>query len=144
MLIAVLNGPNLNLLGEREPEIYGQATLGDIERAVRERGEAAGATIEWVQSNHEGELIDAIHGLRGRAQGAIVNAAALAHTSLGLRDALLGTGIPFIEVHLSNVFARERVRRHSFLSDIAIGVVAGLGPTGYVSALDALVARLVR
>ena len=142
MLIAVLNGPNLNLLGTREPELYGRATLGEIERSVRAAAGELGATIEWIQSNHEGELVDAVQGLAGRADGALVNAAALTHTSLALRDAFLAVRVPFVEVHLSNIFARERARRESLLADLAIGVVAGLGARGYVLALEALVERL--
>lgn len=142
MLIAVLNGPNLNLLGTREPELYGRATLGEIEQSVRAAAGELGATIEWIQSNHEGELVDAVQGLAGRADGALVNAAALTHTSLALRDALLAVRVPFVEVHLSNIFAREPARRESLLADLAIGVVAGLGARGYVLALEALVERL--
>jgi 3-dehydroquinate dehydratase-2 len=142
MLIAVVNGPNLNLLGTREPELYGRATLGEIEQRVRAAAGDLGVTIEWVQSNHEGDLVDAVQGLAGRADGAIVNAAALTHTSLALRDALLAVRVPFVEVHLSNIFARERTRRESLLADLAIGVVAGLGARGYVLALQALVERL--
>lgn len=142
MLIAVVNGPNLNLLGTREPELYGRATLGEIEHSVRVAADALGVSIEWVQSNHEGELVDAVQALAGRADGALVNAAALTHTSLALRDALLAVRVPFIEVHLSNIFARERARRESLLADLAIGVVTGLGARGYVLALEALVERL--
>ncbi|MGE5925760.1 MAG: type II 3-dehydroquinate dehydratase [Gemmatimonadota bacterium] len=142
MLIAVLNGPNLNLLGTREPELYGRATLGEIEQSVRAAATELGATIEWIQSNHEGELVDAVQRLAGRADGALVNAAALTHTSLALRDAFLAVRLPFVEVHLSNIFARERARRESLLADLAIGVVAGLGARGYVLALEALVERL--
>jgi 3-dehydroquinate dehydratase-2 len=142
MLIAVLNGPNLNLLGTREPELYGRATLGEIEQAVRAAAGELGVAIEWIQSNHEGELVDAVQGLTGRADGALVNAAALTHTSLALRDAFLAVRVPFVEVHLSNIFARERARRESLLADLAIGVVAGLGARGYVLALEALVERL--
>ena len=142
MLIAVVNGPNLNLLGTREPELYGRATLGEIEHSVRVAADALGVSIEWVQSNHEGELVDAVQALAGRADGALVNAAALTHTSLALRDALLAVRVPFIEVHLSNIFARERARRESLLADLAMGVVTGLGPQGYVLALEALVERL--
>ncbi|HEU4828231.1 MAG TPA: type II 3-dehydroquinate dehydratase [Gemmatimonadales bacterium] len=142
MLIAVVNGPNLNLLGTREPELYGRATLGEIEQAVRGSADRLGVTIEWIQSNHEGELVDAVQRLAGRADGALVNAAALTHTSLALRDAFLAVRLPFIEVHLSNIFAREAARRESLLADIAVGVVTGLGARGYVLALEALVERL--
>jgi 3-dehydroquinate dehydratase-2 len=142
MLIAVVNGPNLNLLGSREPELYGRATLAEIEEQVRAAARRLGAEVEWIQSNHEGELVDAVQRLAGRADGALVNAAALTHTSLALRDALLAVRLPFIEVHLSNIFGREPARRHSHLADIALGVVSGLGARGYVLALDALVGRL--
>jgi 3-dehydroquinate dehydratase-2 len=142
MLIAVLNGPNLNLLGDREPDVYGRVTLGEIERRMRARAEELETQLEWVQSNHEGELVDLVQGLPGRADGAIVNAAGLTHTSVALRDALVGSRLPFIEVHLSNIFAREEFRRRSLLADVAVAVVAGLGAGGYVCALDALVQRL--
>ena len=142
MRVAVLNGPNLNLLGTREPERYGRVTLGEIETAVRAAGAATGAEIEWFQSNHEGALIDAVQGLAGRADGALVNAAALSHTSLALRDAVLAIRVPFVEVHVSNIFAREPERRSSLLADLAIGVVAGFGARSYLLGLEALVAAL--
>jgi len=142
MLIAVLNGPNLNLLGTREPEVYGRVTLGQIERGMRARAEELEVRLEWVQSNHEGELVELVQGLPERAHGAIVNAAGLTHTSVALRDALVASQLPFIEVHLSNIFAREEFRRRSLLADVAVGVVAGLGAGGYVCALNALVQRL--
>ena len=142
MRIAVLNGPNLNLLGQREPEIYGRATLADIERMVREAAGSLGAEIEWLQSNHEGALVDAVQGLRGRVDGALINAAALTHSSLALRDALLAVRVPFVELHLSNIFAREPERRHSMIADLAVGMVSGFGAQSYVLALQALVGRL--
>ncbi len=142
MLIAVLNGPNLNLLGEREPDVYGRTTLDDIERLMQAQAVELGVALEWLQTNHEGEFVEQVQQLRGRADGAIVNAAGLTHTSVALRDALVGSGLPFIEVHLSNIFGREEFRRHSLLSDVAVAVVAGLGHRGYLCALDALVARL--
>ena len=142
MLVAVLNGPNLNLLGRREPEIYGTATLAEVEHAVRAEGERLGLEIDWVQTNHEGALIEAVHRLEGKAAGAVVNAAAWTHTSLALRDALLAVRVPFVEVHLSNIIAREPERRHSLLADLAIGVVAGFGPQSYTLALQALAQRL--
>lgn len=141
MLIAVLNGPNLNLLGEREPEIYGHDTLADIEALIRRAAEPLGCRIEWLQSNHEGVLVDAVQGLRGRVDGAIVNAAALTHSSLALRDAFLSVRVPFVEVHLSNLFAREPARRQSLLADLALGFICGFGAQGYVLALQALVER---
>ena len=142
MHIAVLNGPNLNLLGEREPEIYGRATLAEIEAATRERARALGVECSWTQTNHEGELVDAIQGLRGRADGALVNAAAFTHTSFAVRDALLAVRVPFVEVHLSNIFAREPERRHSLLADAAVGVVAGFGADSYRLGLEGLLGYL--
>ncbi|PYP32935.1 MAG: type II 3-dehydroquinate dehydratase [Gemmatimonadetes bacterium] len=142
MHIAVLNGPNLNLLGEREPEIYGRATLAEIEASTRERARALGVECSWTQTNHEGELIDAIQGLRGRADGALVNAAAFTHTSFAVRDALLAVRLPFVEVHLSNIFAREPERRRSLLADAAVGVVAGFGADSYRLGLEGLVGYL--
>lgn len=142
MRLVVLNGPNLNLLGQREPEVYGRTTLAEIEAAVRERASTLGVTLEWVQSNHEGALVDAVQGLKGHADGAIVNAAALTHTSLALRDAFLAAQVPFVEVHLSNLFAREPARRHTLLGDLAVGFVCGFGALGYTLALEGLVERL--
>ncbi|GBD32915.1 3-dehydroquinate dehydratase [bacterium HR33] len=144
MRIAVLNGPNLNLLGVREPEIYGRETLADIERAVRSRAEQSKVEIEWRQTNDEGEFVELVQGLRGRADGALVNAAAFTHTSLAIRDAFLAVRVPFVEVHLSNIFAREPERRRSLLADLAVGIVAGFGPLSYLLALDALLDHLNR
>lgn len=141
MLVAVLNGPNLNLLGEREPEIYGRTTLAEIEAMVRADAAAAGASVEWVQSNHEGVLVDAVQGWRRRVDAAIVNGGGFTHTSMALRDALLAVQVPFIEVHLSNLFAREAARRHSLFADLALGMITGLGAEGYRLALRALLAR---
>jgi len=140
--IAVVNGPNLDLLGVREPERYGTSTLAGIEARVRERARVLGVEIAWVQSNHEGALVEAVQGLLGRADGALVNAAAYTHTSLAIRDALLAVGVPFVEVHLSNVWAREEERRRSLLADLAVGVVAGFGAESYLLALDGIVAWL--
>ena len=142
MRIAVLNGPNLNLLGQREPEVYGLTTLSEIETAVRQAAESLDAEIQWFQTNHEGALVDAVQGLQGRVDGALINAAALTHSSLALRDALLAVQIPFVELHLSNIFAREPERRHSVIADLAIGMVTGFGAQSYLLALQALVARL--
>ena len=142
MLIAVLNGPNLNLLGQREPEVYGRTTLPEIETMVRDAARAQGADLEWFQTNHEGALVDAVQGLRGRVDGALINAAALTHSSLALRDAVLAVRIPFVELHLSNIFAREPERRHSVIADLAIGLVAGFGAQSYLLALQALMGRL--
>ena len=142
MRIVVLNGPNLNLLGQREPEVYGHTSLAEIEAMVREAAGPLGAQIEWFQTNHEGALVEAVQGLRGRADGALINAAALTHSSLALRDALLAVQIPFVELHLSNIFAREPERRHSVIADLALGMVTGFGPQSYLLALQALVGRL--
>ena len=142
MRIAVLNGPNLNLLGQREPEVYGRTTLPEIEAAVREAAKSLDAEIQWFQTNHEGTLVEAVQGLQGRADGALINAAALTHSSLALRDALLAVRLPFVELHLSNIFAREPERRHSVIADLAIGMVTGFGAQSYLLALQGLVARL--
>jgi 3-dehydroquinate dehydratase-2 len=142
--IAVLNGPNLNLLGEREPDVYGRATLAEIEAATRERARALGVECTWKQTNHEGELVEAIQALTGppRVDGAVVNAAAFTHTSLAVRDALLAVRVPFVEVHLSNIFAREPERRRSLLADVAVGVVTGFGADSYRLGLEGLVGHL--
>ena len=142
MRIAVLNGPNLNLLGQREPELYGRTSLAEIEAMVREAAAPLGAEIEWFQTNHEGQLVEAVQRLQGRADGALINAAALTHSSLALRDALLAVRVPFVELHLSNIFAREPERRQSVIADLAVGLVTGFGPQSYLLALQALVSRL--
>jgi 3-dehydroquinate dehydratase II len=142
MRIAVLNGPNLNLLGQREPEVYGRTSLAEIEAMVRDAARSAGAEIDWFQTNHEGAMVEAIQALRGRADGALINAAALTHSSLAIRDALLAVKIPFVELHLSNIFAREPDRRHSVIADLAIGLVTGFGAQSYLLALQALMGRL--
>ncbi len=142
MRVTVLNGPNLNLLGSREPGVYGRATLDQVESLVRAEAAHLGVVIEWFQSNHEGALIDQIQSLPGRAEGLVLNAGAYTHTSVAIRDALLAVRIPFVEVHLSNVFAREDVRRHSLVADLALGVIAGFGPQSYLLGLRALTARL--
>ena len=138
----MLNGPNLNLLGEREPEIYGRTSLADIERMTKESARALGVECTWIQTNHEGELVEAIQGLKGRADGAVINAAAFTHTSLAVRDALLAVRVPFVEVHLSNIFGREPERRRSLLADLAVGVVTGFGADSYRLGLEGLVSRL--
>lgn len=143
MHIAVLNGPNLNLLGEREPAVYGRATLQEIEATTRERARALGVECSWTQTNHEGQLVDAIQALRGKADGALINAAAFTHTSLALRDAVLAVNVPFVEVHLSNIFARELERHRSVLADVAIGVVTGFGADSYRLGLEGVVHYLV-
>lgn len=135
--ILVLNGPNLNLLGQREPQHYGRRTLAEIEQDLRDAASRRGCELAAAQSNSEGGLIDRIHQAAGHCDFIIINPGGLTHTSVALRDALLGVGIPFIEVHLSNVHAREQFRRHSYLSDVAVGVISGLGPIGYELALQA-------
>ncbi len=142
MRIAVLNGPNLNLLGTREPDVYGRETLEQIEAAVQAQAKALGVDCVWTQTNHEGELVEAIQALRERADGALINAAAFTHTSLAVRDAVLAVSVPFVEVHLSNIFAREPERRRSLLADLALGIVAGFGADSYRLGLDGLVRRL--
>ena len=139
MRIAVLNGPNLNLLGVREPERYGRTSLADIEARLRVVAEELGVQLECSQHNGEGQLIDAVHAMRGRIDGAVVNAGAYSHSSLALRDALVGVSVPFVEVHVTNVYAREPERRHSMLAPAAIGGVVGLGVHGYELALRGLV-----
>ena len=134
--ILVLNGPNLNLLGSREPEIYGSQTLADIDHMLNALCSSKGATLETFQSNHEGGLIDKIHAARGQFDFIVINPGGLTHTSVALRDALAAVEIPFIEVHLSNVHAREAFRQHSYLSSLALGVITGLGATGYQAAVS--------
>lgn len=135
--ILLLNGPNLNLLGTREPEIYGAGTLADVEQAARAQASAAGAVLACFQSNHEGALIDRIHAAKSEGVDAIViNPGGLTHTSVALRDALAGVAIPFVEVHISNIYQRESFRHHSFLSAVALGTICGLGLDGYRFAID--------
>jgi 3-dehydroquinate dehydratase-2 len=141
--VLVLHGPNLNLLGTREPEHYGRTTLADINRSLAERATSAGVELEAFQSNHEGALIERIHAAREQAVNfIIINPAAYTHTSVALRDALSGVDIPFVEVHLSNVHAREPFRQHSYFSDLAVGVICGLGSDGYALALEFVLNRL--
>ena len=141
--ILLLHGPNLNLLGTREPAVYGTTTLAEIDARLTERAKQAGAALECFQSNGEGALIDRVHAAKPAGIGFIViNPGAYTHTSIALRDALAAVAIPFIEVHLSNVYAREPFRKQSFLSDLAVGVVTGLGADGYEFALDAAIRRL--
>jgi 3-dehydroquinate dehydratase II len=141
--LLVLHGPNLNLLGTREPEVYGRQSLADIDARLEKQAATAGHELFSFQSNAEHALIDRVH--QARADGIdfiLINPGALTHTSIALRDALLGVAIPFIEVHLSNVHAREEFRQHSFLADVAVGVITGLGAQGYELALQAALARL--
>jgi 3-dehydroquinate dehydratase-2 len=133
--VVVLNGPNLNLLGEREPEVYGSDTLAEIEALCRKAAGLAGLDIDFRQSNHEGVLIDAIHEVRASAAGVVINAGALTHTSIALRDALAVLSVPVFEVHLSNVYRREEFRHHSYLSAVSNGVIMGCGPSGYAYAI---------
>lgn len=141
--LLVVHGPNLNLLGTREPDYYGLATLADINLALARRATAAGVELETFQSNHEGALIERVHAAREQQVNyIIINPAAFTHTSVALRDALAATGIPFIEVHLSKVHARESFRHHSYFSDLAIGVITGLGSKGYLLALEYLLSQI--
>ena len=141
--ILLINGPNLNLLGAREPEVYGSSTLAQIETRLAEIARKLGHELACFQSNAEHELVERLHAARTDGTAfVLINPGALTHTSIALRDALLGVSIPFIEIHLSNVFARESFRHHSFLSDIAVGCIFGLGAVGYELALDAAARRL--
>lgn len=140
--VLLLNGPNLNLLGLREPGLYGSATLEGIEMALRRQAAELGVALECFQSNHEGALVDRIQAARGQADGLLINAGAYTHTSIALRDALLAVAIPFVELHLSNIHRREAFRHQSFLADQALGVICGFGATSYTLALQGLVAHL--
>ena len=144
MKIAVINGPNLNLLGTREPSLYGTTTLAEIEDKLRSIGKEIGAELTFTQLNGEGEIVEHVHGLRGKVDGALVNAGAYSHTSLAIRDALAGVSLPFVEVHMTNIYAREPERRKSALADAAIAVVCGFGPDSYELALRGLVRQLTR
>ncbi|MFC4698594.1 type II 3-dehydroquinate dehydratase [Glaciecola siphonariae] len=140
MNLLLINGPNLNLLGKREPEVYGHETLADIEASLVQHAHAKGASLQCFQSNAEHALIDCVHEHMNKVDGVVINPGAYTHTSIALRDAFLGTKIPFIEVHLSNIHARETFRHTSYLSDIANGLIVGLGTLGYALAIDALIA----
>ena len=142
MRILVLHGPNLNLLGTREPGLYGQDTLAEIDAELQQQAERLGAQLDCFQSNHEGALVERIHQAAESVDGILINAGAYTHTSIALRDALLGVGLPFVELHLSNVHARERFRHRSFLADKAVGVICGFGPISYYLALEGMVAHL--
>lgn len=136
--ILVIHGPNLNLLGEREPEIYGRATLAEIDERLRREGEDLGLAVEVFQSNHEGALIDRVHEEIGRCDGILINPGGLTHTSVPLRDALAAAGVPVLEIHLSNLFAREEFRRQDLIAPVCAGLVMGLGPVSYLAGLWAL------
>ncbi len=137
--LLLINGPNLNMLGSREPNVYGSLTLSEIERSLQQQAQTQGFQLSCFQSNHEGKIVDQIQSAKhNQIQGIVINAGAYTHTSIAIRDALLSVNIPFIEVHLSNVYQRETFRHHSYLSDIAIGVIAGLGWQGYRYALEFL------
>jgi 3-dehydroquinate dehydratase-2 len=141
--LLLLNGPNLNLLGSREPEVYGATTLAEIEQAAIVQAQAAGAELACLQSNHEGDLIDRIQAAKAEGVEAIViNPGGLTHTSVALRDALAGVAIPFVEVHISNIYKRESFRHHSYLSELAAGVVCGLGPDGYRISIEFAIKKL--
>jgi len=141
-LVYVLNGPNLNMLGQRQPKVYGRATLADVEKLCRARAEALGLAVEFRQTNSEGELVGWIQEARKGASGIVINAGAYTHTSVAILDALLTAEKPVIEVHLSNVFRRESFRHHSYVSPAATGVIVGLGPLGYALALEALAGQV--
>ena len=136
--ILILNGPNLNLLGTRQPEVYGAATLADIEALCRDHARTCGIEFDFQQSNHEGALVDAIHAAKGAHDGIILNAGAYTHTSIALMDAIISVELPAIELHLSNVHAREEFRHKSYIAKAVLGIICGFGPHGYVLAIDAL------
>ncbi|MEO1454554.1 MAG: type II 3-dehydroquinate dehydratase [Pseudomonadota bacterium] len=140
--LLILNGPNLNLLGKREPGMYGHTTLAEIEEMCRKVGGSLGFDVTCVQSNHEGTMVDAIQAADGTHAGIILNAGAYTHTSVALRDAIAGVVVPVVELHLSNTFAREDFRHHSHISPVAVGVICGFGPQGYDLALRALAAHV--
>ena len=142
MRILVLHGPNLNLLGQREPGLYGSDTLAAIDAELARQAEQLGTELECFQSNHEGALVDRIQQAAGQVDGVLINAGAYSHTSIAIRDALLGVALPFVELHLSNVHAREPFRHHSYLADKAVGVICGFGPISYYLALEGMVAHL--
>lgn len=140
----ILNGPNLNLLGTRQPEVYGRTTLSDIEKMCQSHAAKIAVTVEFAQSNHEGVLVDLIHGARGIKDGIILNAGAYTHTSVALMDAIASVEVPAIELHLSNVHAREAFRHTSYISKVCVGIICGFGAHGYLLAMDAMKAHLER
>ncbi|MEX0348648.1 MAG: type II 3-dehydroquinate dehydratase [Paracoccaceae bacterium] len=140
--ILVLNGPNLNLLGTRQPEVYGSTTLAMVEDACERHGSSIGLSISCAQSNHEGELIDLVHNARGTQDGIVLNAGAYTHTSIALMDAIASVELPVVEVHLSNIHAREPFRHGSYIAKVAVGQISGFGADSYILALDALAAHI--
>lgn len=140
--VLVLHGPNLNLLGRREPAVYGYTTLSDIDEDLKREGKELEVSVTALQSNHEGTLVDAIHAAAGQHQGLLINAGAYTHTSVALRDAIAGVGIPTVEVHLSNIYRREEFRHHSYIAPVAIGQISGFGAESYRLGLQALVRHL--
>jgi len=140
--LLILNGPNLNLLGQRQPEVYGTTTLAEVQVLCQAHADRCGIGLAFLQSNHEGALVDAIHAARGAHDGIILNAGAYTHTSIALMDAISSAEVPTIELHLSNVHAREAFRHRSFIARVAIGVICGFGPAGYVLAMDAMLGHL--
>ena len=142
--LLVINGPNLNLLGTRQPEVYGSATLADIETLCRETATDLRCDVSFLQSNHEGELIDAIHAARGNNDGIVLNAGAYSHTSVAIHDAILSSEVPTVEVHISNIHARESFRHKSYITPAALGMISGLGILGYALAMKALSEHLDR
>ncbi|MFK7870814.1 MAG: type II 3-dehydroquinate dehydratase [Roseobacter sp.] len=140
--LLILNGPNLNLLGTRQPEVYGSTTLADIEKNCADHAQTCGIGVQFFQSNHEGALVDEIHAARGTHQGLILNAGAYTHTSIALMDAIASVELPCVELHLSNVHAREEFRHKSYIAKVAVGIICGFGAHGYVLAIDAMRAHL--
>ena len=140
--VLILHGPNLNLLGQREPGIYGRVTLDAINRSLEQEGQALQVKVSTLQSNHEGALVDAIHAAQGHHQGILINAGAYTHTSVALRDAIAAVNLPTVEVHLSNIYRREEFRHHSFIAPVAVGQISGFGPESYRLGLHALVHHL--
>lgn len=140
--VLILNGPNLNLLGTRQPDVYGHTTLADIEQMCRDHGQSIEMEVSFEQSNHEGTLVDAIHAARGKHDGIVLNAGAYTHTSIALMDAIASVELPVIELHLSNVHAREDFRHRSFIAKVCTGIICGFGAHGYILAMDALKAKI--
>lgn len=140
--LLILNGPNLNLLGTRQPDVYGKTTLAEVEVMCADKAKVVGCSVRFLQSNHEGALIDAIHAARGQYDGIILNAGAYTHTSVGLMDAISSVELPVVELHLSNIHAREAFRQKSYIAPVAVGQICGFGPAGYSLAIDAMLAHL--